>query len=57
VVFVYIMEALKTPEGAFTPALLLAAGLLALSTGLILLLKDPKPASAAPPAAVEAPAV
>jgi len=57
VVFVYIMEALKTPEGAFTPALLLAAGLLALSTVLILLLKDPKPASAAPPAAVEAPVV
>ena len=35
VVFVYIMEALKTPDGAFTPALLLSIGLLLLSTFLI----------------------
>lgn len=55
VVFVYIMEALKTPDGAFTPALLLAAGLLALSTLLIIQMKDPKPASAPPPAPVKAP--
>jgi MFS family permease len=41
VVFVYIMEALKSPDGAFTPALLLAAGLLILSTFLILKMKDP----------------
>jgi MFS family permease len=42
VVFVYIMEALKTPDGAFTPALLLAVGLLLLSTILILQMKDPR---------------
>jgi MFS family permease len=42
VVFVYIMEALKTPAGAFTPALLLAVGLLLLSTLLIVQMKDPQ---------------
>jgi MFS family permease len=41
VVFVYIMEALKTSAGAFTPALLLAVFLLLLSTLLILNMKDP----------------
>ncbi len=41
VVFVYIMEAFKTPDGAFTPALLLAAGFLCLSAFLAWLLKDP----------------
>ena len=41
VVFVYIMEALKTPDGAFTPALLLSVGLLLLSTFLIIRMKDP----------------
>jgi MFS family permease len=41
VVFVYIMEALKTPDGSFTPALLLAVGLLAASTLLIVQMKDP----------------
>jgi MFS family permease len=41
VVFVYIMEAMKSPQGTFTPALLLAAGLLLLSTLLILRMKDP----------------
>ena len=41
VVFVYIMEALKTPDGAFTPALLLAIGLLLLSTLLIRQMHDP----------------
>ena len=35
VVFVYIMEALKTPDGSFTPSLLLAAGLLFLSAILV----------------------
>lgn len=44
VVFVYIMEALKTPDGAFTPALLLAAGLMAISLWLITRLED-KPLS------------
>lgn len=41
VVFVYIMEAMKSESGAFTPALLLAAGLMILSTLLILKMKDP----------------
>jgi len=41
VVFVYIMEALKTPDGAFTPALLMAAGLLVVSILLISQMKDP----------------
>ncbi len=41
VVFVYIMEALKTPDGAFTPALLLAVALLLASTLLIQRMKDP----------------
>jgi MFS family permease len=43
VVFVYIMEALKTPEGSFTPALLVAIALLLISTVLILQMKDPQP--------------
>ncbi len=42
VVFVYIMEAMKSPDGAFTPALLLAAGLLVVSVLAITRLKDPK---------------
>lgn len=41
VVFVYIMEALKTPQGAFTPALLLAGALLLVSLVLIAQMKDP----------------
>ncbi len=41
VVFVYVMEALKTPEGVFTPALLLAVGLLLISVLLITQMKDP----------------
>jgi hypothetical protein len=41
VVFVYIMEALKTREGAFTPALLLAIGLVIVSVVLITQMKDP----------------
>jgi MFS family permease len=40
VVFVYIMEALKSPDGSFTPALLLAVGLLVISAGLVTQLKD-----------------
>jgi MFS family permease len=42
VVFVYIMEALKTPNGSFTPALLLAIGLLLISTLLVTQMKDPQ---------------
>ena len=42
VVFVFIMEALKTPDGSFTPALLLALGLLVLSALFITQMKDPK---------------
>ncbi len=41
VVFVYIMEALKTRAGAFTPALLLAIGLVLVSVVLITQMKDP----------------
>jgi MFS family permease len=41
VVFVYIMEALKTRDGAFTPALLLAIGLMLVSVAIITRLKDP----------------
>jgi MFS family permease len=41
VVFVYIMEALKTPNGSFTPALLLALGLMGVSLVLISRIKDP----------------
>ena len=40
VVFVFIMEALKTPDGSFTPALLLATGLLVISALLVTQMKD-----------------
>jgi MFS family permease len=42
VVFVYIMQALKTSDGSFTPALLLAVGLLGISALLVTQLKDPQ---------------
>lgn len=42
VVFVYLMEALKNRDGTFTPALLLAIGLVAVSLIIITQLKDPK---------------
>lgn len=42
VVFVYIMEAMKSADGAFTPALLLAVGLMGVSVLLITQLHDPK---------------
>lgn len=42
VVFVYIMEAIKAPDGSFTPSLLLAVGLLLISALLITRLKDPE---------------
>jgi MFS family permease len=41
VVFVYIMDALKGPDGSFTPALLLAIGLMLVSALLITQLKEP----------------
>ncbi len=43
VVFVYVMEALKSGDGAFTPALLFAAALMVASIALILRLHDPAP--------------
>lgn len=42
VVFVYLMEALKTKNGSFTPALVLAVALMFVSLGLILMLKEKK---------------
>ena len=42
VVFVYIMEALKTSNGSFTPALLLAIGLLVVSALLVTQMQDPQ---------------
>jgi cyanate permease len=42
VVFVYIMEALKSADGSFTRALLLAVGLLIISLFLISQMKDPQ---------------
>ena len=41
VVFVYIMEAMKSSDGSFTPSLLLALGLLVLSVAITTQLKDP----------------
>jgi MFS family permease len=42
VIFVYIMEAMKSTEGAFTPSLLLAVGLLMVSVLLVIRLDEPK---------------
>lgn len=42
VVFVYIMEALRTSDGSFTPGLLLAVGLLVVSVLFITQMKDPE---------------
>ncbi len=41
VIFVYIMEALKSSDGSFTPSLLLAIGLLIVSALIITRLHDP----------------
>jgi len=41
VVFVYIMEATKSSDGSFTPALLLATTLLIVSVLIITRMKDP----------------
>ena len=40
VVFVFIMEALRTADGSFTPALLLAIGLLLVGVALVTQMKD-----------------
>jgi hypothetical protein len=50
VVFVYIMDALKSPDGAFTPAMLAAVGLMVISALVITRLNDPV-ASQPPPSA------
>lgn len=42
VVFVYIMEAMKSSDGSFTPSLLLALGLLVISALLVTQMKDAK---------------
>jgi MFS family permease len=42
VIFVYIMEALKSGDGSFTPSLLLAIGLLLVSALIVTRLKDPQ---------------
>lgn len=42
VVFVYIMEAMKTSDGAFTNSLILALVLLVVSAGLVTQMKDPQ---------------
>lgn len=41
VIFVYIMEAMKTSDGSFTPSLLLALMLLIVSAGLVTQMKEP----------------
>ena len=41
VVFVYVMEAMRTANGSFSPSLILAVGLLVLSILLITQMKDP----------------
>ncbi len=43
VVYVYIMEAMKTSNGSFTPSLILAIVLLVVSAGLVTQMKDPLP--------------
>src|SRR5512143_2137222 len=47
VIFVYIMEALKSGDGSFTPSLLLAIGLLVISALIITQLHDPQAAAGA----------
>lgn len=41
VIFVTVMDKMKTPEGSFTPSLLLMVGLLGVSSVLIIFMKDP----------------
>jgi MFS family permease len=49
VVFVYIMEAFKSADGSFTPALMIAVGLLVACVFVILRMQDPDPAHAGEP--------
>ena len=42
VVFVYVMEAMKSADGSFTPSLLLAVGLLVVGAGLVTRMPDPQ---------------
>ena len=42
VVYVYVMEAMRTPDGSFTPSLLLALGLLLVCIGVAAQMKDPE---------------
>ena len=51
VVFVYVMEALRTSSGSFTPSLLLAAVLLAVGALVLSRLKDAGPMTASGAAA------
>jgi len=41
VIYVYIMEAMKSPDGAFTTSLVLSVGLLLVLVGVITQMKDP----------------
>jgi MFS family permease len=43
VVFVYLMDAMKSPNGAFTPSLVLFVGLMLVMVGVITQMKDPPP--------------
>jgi len=43
VVFVYVMEAMKSSDGSFTPSLMLAMGLLVVSAALVTQMRDPQP--------------
>jgi MFS family permease len=45
VVFVYLMDAMKSPNGAFTPSLVLFVGLMVVVVGVITQMKDPPPRS------------
>jgi MFS family permease len=49
VIYVYLMEALKTPQGSFTPALLLTIGLMLGCALIITQLHDPQERPSAPP--------
>lgn len=42
VVFVWVMEAMKTSDGSFTPSLLLAIGMLVISALLVTQMRDPE---------------
>jgi hypothetical protein len=43
VVFVFIMGAMRLDNGAFTPSLILAIGLMLVMVGVITQMKDPPP--------------